>query len=183
MQRTYKTEGVILRRTNYGEADKLLVIYSKHYGKIKVVAKGIRRPTSRKGGNLELFNRVIINLVKGHNLDLITEAVVEDTYKYWRNDLKKVTLAYYFCELIDKLTPEEQANLEVYELITASLGNIGKLNAKVQVRSFEQRLLEQLGFGVPENLKKSPDSLRPYIESIIEKKITSPKILRDLYAK
>lgn len=177
MSKTFKTEGIILKRSNYGEADRILTIFTKHYGKIKVIAKGVRRISSRKGGNVEAFNQVSLFLVQGKNLDLVTEAEVVDSFRSWRKDLKKVGLAYYFCELVDKLTPEGQANRAVFELL---LGYLKKLSFGLDyrlVRSFEEELLGELGFGVPQAFKNTPGSLKSYIESIVEKKINSPKIL------
>lgn len=176
----YKTEGIILKRTDFGEADRILTIYTKHYGKIKALAKGVRKIASRKGGNVELFNHVSLFLAQGKNLDIVSEAEVINPFKSWRKDLKKIGLAFYFCELVDKLTPEAQANQVVFELLREYLEKISHENESGLARSFEEKLLEELGFGVPEALKKSPGSLKSYIESIIEKKINSPKILRDL---
>jgi len=177
MGRTFKTEGIILKRTNLGEADRLLTIYTKHYGKIKALAKGVRKITSRRGGSVEIFNHVSLFLVQGKNLDLITETETIESYGLWRKDLKKVGLAYYFCELTDRLTPEGQVHEKVFELLLSYLKKLSlELDYRL-VRSFEEELLGELGFGVPEALKKTPGSLKSYIESIIEKKINAPKIL------
>ncbi|MCJ7829483.1 DNA repair protein RecO [Patescibacteria group bacterium] len=178
---SYKTEGIILKRINYGEADKILTIYTKHHGKIKALAKGIRKLTSRKAGSLELFNHAVVFLVKGKNFDLVTEAQAVDLFKSWRQNLIRVGVAYYFCELVDKLTPEEQENMAVFELLSDSLGKIDKTGLKVLVRDFEEKLLTDLGFGVPAVLQKQSGSLKAYIESIIEKRINSPKIIKRIY--
>lgn len=180
MGTTYKTEGIILKRINFGEADRILTIYTKHYGKIRAIAKGVRRITSRKGGNVELFNHVTLFLARGRNLDIISEAQVLNSYKSWRRNLKKVGFAYYFCELVDKLTPDGQENRAVFELLRDFLDKIERESLPELARSFEERLLEELGFGVPGALKESQESLKSYIESIIEKKIKTPKILHDL---
>ena len=103
---SYKTEGVILKRTNLNEADKLLTLFTKHLGKTSLLAKGIRKTKSKKGGNLELFNQVRICVSKGRNLDIITEAEVINPFKDWRRNLKKIAIAYQLCELVDKLTVE-----------------------------------------------------------------------------
>jgi len=190
--KTYKTEGIILKRTNYGEADRILTIFTKHYGKIRVMAKGVRKLSSRKAGSLELFNQSLLFLVKGKNMDLITEAEVVNLFKNWRKDLNKVALAYYFCELVDKLTPDNQPHPLVFELLRQSFLKRGFLPASPArfaarraggpasrlVREFEEKLLNELGFGVPEVLQKTQGSLRFYIESIIEKHLNSPRILK-----
>lgn len=180
MGRTCKTEGIILKRTNYGEADRILTIYTKHYGKIRALAKGVRRIISRRGGNVELFNQAVLFLNKGKNLDLLTEAQVVNSFKSWRRDLKKVVVAYYFCELVDKLTPEEQPNQAVFQLLSRYLEKIGTASLPELTRSFEEALLKELGFGVPEELRKRSGSLKDYIESIIEKKLNSQEIAKEL---
>ena len=70
-ERVYRTEAVVLRRQDLGEADRLLTVYSLDRGKLKVVAKGVRRPTSRKAGHLEPFTRVKLLLARGRELDII----------------------------------------------------------------------------------------------------------------
>ncbi len=180
MGKTYRTEGVILKRINIGEADRILTIFTKHYGKIKAIAKGVRKITSRRGGNVEVFNHVALFLSRGRNFDLLSEAQVLNSYKNWRQDLKKVGVAYYFCELVDRLTPEGQENRAVFELLKDSLAEIGQERLLELVRGFEEQLLNELGFGVPEALQNRSESLKNYIETIIEAKIKSPKILRRL---
>jgi len=180
MKGSYKTEGIILKRTNYGEADRILTIYTKHYGKIRALAKGVRRITSRRGGNVELFNQAVLFLNKGRNLDLLQEAQVVYSFKSWRRDLEKVATAYYFSELVDKLTPEGQANQRVFQLLSHFLEKIAIARLLELTRSFEEMLLEELGFGVPEELKRSSGSLRNYIESITEKRLNSQDITKKL---
>lgn len=177
MNRTYKTEGIILKRSNLGETDKLLTIFSKHYGKIRAIAKGVRKITSRKAGHLELFNHVLLFLNKGRNLDILTEAQVLNSFRSWRKNLKKVVIAYYFCELVDKLTPDEQANKEVFELLKIYLDKISTASLPELARSFEEELLDCLGFGVPQAVRQKRGSLKEYIESIIEKEIASTRII------
>ncbi|MFC1711454.1 DNA repair protein RecO [Patescibacteria group bacterium] len=171
MARTYKTEGIVIKRLNFGEADKLLTIYSKHYGKIKCVAKGIRKLTSRKGGNLELFNQVAIFLAKGKNLDIITEVQIIDSYSTFRKNLKKVAIAYQLCELIDRITREEHANEKLFELLKNTMKNLTITNVDLNnlLLNFKTNMLNYTGFGVPETI--SHQSLDKHIEKIIEKKV------------
>ncbi|MBM3205899.1 DNA repair protein RecO [Candidatus Shapirobacteria bacterium] len=178
--KTYKTEGIVLKRINYGEADRILTIFTKHYGKIRVMAKGVRKLQSRKAGSLELFNHATIFLVKGKNLDLVTEAQVVNLFKSWRRDLIKVGLAYYFCELVDKLTPDNQPQTAVFNLLKEALDKINSETPSILVRNFEEQLLDELGFGIPQFLKQTKGSLKEYIESIIEKSLNSPKVLKNL---
>lgn len=177
---SYKTEGIILKRIDYGEADRILTIYSKHYGKIRALAKGVRKLTSRKAGALELFNHVSLFIAKGKNLDLITEVELVNSSKRWRKNLVRVGVAYYFCELIDKLTPEGQVNREVFELLRRSLVELGEKDLKPLVLNFQEKLLKELGFGVPPEARQSPQDFQAYIESISEKEIVAPRIIKSL---
>jgi len=177
MNRTYRTEGIIIRRINYGEADRILTFYTKHYGKIKAIAKGVRKLTSRKGGNVELFNHLIIFLARGKNLDILSEIQVLNSFK--AKDLKKIKIAYYFSELIDKLTPEKQPSQEVFNLLRDSLKKINQENLPVLIREFEEKLLKELGFGIPAYLEDKKESLRTYIEQVSERKINSQRFLHD----
>jgi DNA repair protein RecO (recombination protein O) len=178
--KTYKVEGIILKRSNLGEADKLLSVFTKEEGKIKVLAKSIRKITSRKAGSLELFNQVKLLLVKGKNLDIITEVTVVNDFSIWRTDLKKVGVAYYLTELVDKLTPEKQEQFMVFNILQTSFNNLSSGNATKIILEFEKKLLNELGFGLPQKFD-AQKSLKNYIEEITEKRINSPKIIREIW--
>lgn len=171
--KTYKTEAVILKRLNFSEADKILTFYTKHYGKISAIAKGIRKLTSRKAGSLELFNHVVIFLAKGKNLDIITEASLINSFPRFRKDLNRVKLAYEVCEVVERLTVEEKGNDLVFLKLKDFLYGLdskdpfGSLEFKVQILSL-------LGFGIPKN--PTNEKIDSYIESIIEKKLRAKNI-------
>lgn len=174
---SYGTEGVILRRANLGEADKILTIFTKCHGKITVIAKGIRRTTSRKGGNLELFNQVKIYLAKGKSLDIVTEVEVIDSFSSWRRDLKKVAVAYQLCELVDKLSAEGVENDEVYDLLVNSFLNLlPTTNHQSLITNFELSLLQYLGFW-PRGKAVGDLDLNAYIEDLINRKLSAKKFL------
>src|SRR3990170_878312 len=101
---SYSSEGIVLARRNYGEADRILSVYTKNHGRVSLMAKGIRRPKSRKRGHLEIFSHVRFQAATGRGIDLMTEVEVIDDFKEIRRSLKKVSLAYYFCEVIGKIT-------------------------------------------------------------------------------
>lgn len=125
--RTYKTEGIILKRLNFGEADRIITIYTKHYGKLKVLAKGVRRIKSRRGPNLELFNQSIIFLHQGRNFDIITEAEIKNDFSHLRKNLNLVSQAFLACELVDVLTREKQENQQVFKLLAQVLEELNRL--------------------------------------------------------
>ena len=74
--RIYKTEAIVLRQNSLGEADRIVTLYTPSNGKVRAVARGVRRPKSKLSGHLELLNRVKISLARGRNLDIVSEAEV-----------------------------------------------------------------------------------------------------------
>src|SRR3954452_23906139 len=107
----YKTEAVIIRRSNLGEADKILTIFTPNFGKLRVVARGVRKVTSRLAGHVELFTRSQMLLATGRNLDIITQSQTIDAYRPLHDDLSLIARTSYAAELLDKLTPDA---LEIY---------------------------------------------------------------------
>jgi len=177
---SYKTEAIILKRVNFGEADKILTIFSRHYGKLRVIAKGARKINSRKGGNLELFNHVNLHLAKGKNLDIITEVELANSFKNWRRNLTRVGVAYYLAELTDRLTAEAQKNTDVFFLLKRYLKRLESDHLGQLIRGFEEEMLNELGFGIPRQLKAIPGSLSDYIEEIIEGLLKSKEVLKKI---
>ncbi len=178
MFRNYRTEGFIIKQRPFGEADRLLTVYSQHFGKLHCLAKGVRKLKSRKAGSLELFSLSRLFFAKGKNLDLITEASLINNFSDWRNSLSRVGVAFYFAELVDKLSAEEQENRPVFNLLKDSFIRLRSENLTSLVADFEKQLLTNLGFGVPEQEK---GSLRDYIEEVIERPINTPKIIKQLF--
>lgn len=179
--RTYFTEAIVLARKNYGEADRLLAVFSKHYGKLRVIAKGIRRPTSRKKSALELFSHVRLFLAKGKNLDIVTDAEVKRNFSAWRKDLTKVGVAYHLSELVTRLSPEHQEHKEVFDLLLASfqaLSDLDYWSLYPFIQSFKVRLLEELGF--LERGKPEPKNLDFYIEDLINGQLKTKRFLKVL---
>lgn len=168
--RGYKTEGIILKRVNFGETDRLLTVFTKHDGKIKALAKGIRQVKSRKAGNLELFNQVIVYLASGRNFEIITEAALVNGFTCQKESLAWVSLAFEVSEVTDRLTAERVANRRIFDQLRHTLVNL----TPKTVHQYAIFLLKELGFGLPKNL--SPSSVERYIEKIIEKKLTSRSI-------
>lgn len=180
-ERTYATEGIILARRNFGEADRILTIFSKHYGKVRAIAKGVRRITSRKKGSLELFNHARLFLAKGHNLDIITEAESKNIFSNWRKDLTKVAVAYHLAEVVARLTPEHQEHKEVFDLLCEAYTTLGELDYWALypfIQSFKVHALEELGY--LERNKPAPRNLDIYIEDLINGKLRTKRFLAQI---
>ncbi len=144
--RGFKAEGIILKRRDFGEADRILTVFTLQKGKISVLAKGVRRITSRRAGNVELLNRVSMYLYQGKGLPILTEAQSLDTYQELKEDLTLSTYAYHILELVDKLTAENQESPLIYENLIQVLRRLEKNPRQIFIRAFEAKILTILGF-------------------------------------
>jgi len=145
--RTYQTQAVVLDHIEYGEADRILKLFSFEKGKINVIARGIRKIRSRKAGHLEPFTCVNLFLAKGRNLDIVTQAETVDPYLGLREDLTRLAYAAYVVEVLDRFTYEEGQNVGIFQLLTDTLSRLAnQLNSKTVVHYFEIRLLDLVGF-------------------------------------
>lgn len=175
--RTYKTEGIIIKRRNFGEADRILTVFTKRFGKIQVKAVGVRRITSRRSPHIELLNLSVLSLHKGHNLPILTEAQTIEDFSSIKNNLIKVGFAYHICELIDGLCPENQEQRRVFFLLEDVLGRLEKEDDIVSIiHEFEIELLTILGYYKPSWRSQSVDTTS-FIESILERRLKSKRIL------
>lgn len=149
---SFKTEGVVLKRKDFGEADRLLTVYTKGQGKITVLAKGVRRITSRRAGNVELLNLVVMYLHQGKNFLILTEAVALEVFDNIKKNLILSTYAYHIIEITDKLTAHSQADPILYHDLVEILSRLNKNPRQILVRAFEVKLLSKLGFANFESL-------------------------------
>ena len=137
----------MLARRNYSEADRILVIFSKKYGKISLIAKGVRKLNSRKRGHLEVFSWLKFSAAKGKNLDILTEAEIINTFPKVRDDLKKVAVAYFLMEVVGRVTRENERNEELYSHILATLRALKTSEALKKLRKdFVYQTLVLIGF-------------------------------------
>lgn len=120
-QRTYRAEGIVLRGYDLGEADRILTILTRDHGKVRAVAKGVRKTMSRKGGHLEPFCRCSLLLAQGRDLDIVAQVETLDAFARLRADLDTLLPAYYLAELVDAFTEESTEQRALYEAFYAAL--------------------------------------------------------------
>jgi DNA repair protein RecO (recombination protein O) len=146
-ERTYRTEAVVIRRSDFGEADRLLTLFSADRGKLRAIAKGARKPQSRKTGHVELFMRSKFLVAEGRDLDIITQAEMIAAYPRLRDDLIRTTYAAYIVELLDRFTVEEDPHRDIYALLRQTLEALAaEDDALLAARFYELRLLSLTGF-------------------------------------
>jgi DNA repair protein RecO (recombination protein O) len=144
---TYQTTGIIIGRTNFGEADRVIRILTPNYGKISAVAKGVRKIRSRSGGHLELFGEVNLMLASGRNLDIITSARLRWYPHALAGAYDRLSLAFAITTAIDRLTEPGQAAAPLYDLVSEALHAIDAgAGGPLPELWFKLRLLNALGY-------------------------------------
>jgi DNA repair protein RecO (recombination protein O) len=174
--RSFRTEGIIIKRRNFNDADRVLTVFTKEQGKIQVKAVGVRKITSRRSSHIELLNHTVLNLYKGPGIIVLTEAQTLNTYPALKSDLLKTGYAYHICELVDGLCPEYQEQKAVFTLICQTLHALSTAIESTQLmHDFEISLLTMLGYW--DNTKKANVNTHQYIEQILERKLKSKRML------
>ncbi len=145
-RRLYVTDAIVLSRFDYGEADRILTLLTPELGKIKAIAKGIRRPTSRIGGSLEPLAELRVQLARGRTFDVVTQVTMQHAWLGLRDDLEVTATAWYCAELVDRSLEERHAAEPLYLLLRRAyeLLDAGMAPARV-ARWFEMRLCDELG--------------------------------------
>jgi DNA repair protein RecO (recombination protein O) len=149
-QRLYRTHALVLRRRDYSDADRILTVFTPNYGKLELIAKGVRKTTSRKAGHLELFGHSALLVAQARTWDIITEAVNVQSFPAIRSDLETIGRASYLCELVDLFTESSDENQPMWDLL---LFGLQELNAQHEgadpdllLHWFELHLLALAGF-------------------------------------
>ncbi len=146
--RSFRAEAVVLRHANWGEADRILTLYTREQGKLRAIAKGVRKIRSHKAGHLEPFTHITVQLARSRDIPIVTQVETLDPYLPLRDDLTRTGYAAYVLELLDRFTyDQEGGNPALFRLLTDTLERLCS-TAEVWgvVRFYEMRLLEFLGF-------------------------------------
>lgn len=168
-----KSSGIVLSRKYFSEADAIITLLTVDYGKKTFVAKGIKKLTSKKRGTLEPFSEIKFSAVKSHNMPILTETESLNNFSGIRNNLKKISVAYYFLELVNKVSYEDEENENLYILLSQylfaleSTKNLKRLRLEfarelLVLSGFwpEGKPLPEVDFGVEKLIEKSLNTLR-----------------------
>jgi len=176
----YKTTGIILKRTNWGEGDKTLTVLCSHIGKKRFIGKGIRKISSRRASHLELFSQTEFLIHKGKVYDYVTGATIIHAYGSSYGNLKQIAVAYTACEVIDRLIMEGQEHDEAFYVLQRVLTDIeyesGQPIAQ-RLSLFIDELLVMLGYKRKEAVSRSLGEALGGVERIIERRIRSATLL------
>ena len=176
--RTFTAEGIIIKRRDYKDADRMLTVFTRDQGKIVIKAAGVRKITSRRSPHVELLNHASLTLYKGNGYPILTEAQTINGFSAIKGDLMKIGFAYHICELIDGLCPEGQEQASIFSLLLTTLhGFSSPEELAVKIHGFEVRLLTLLGFW---NHTTQEEDTHTFIENILERKLKSKRFFHRL---
>src|SRR2546428_4314535 len=144
----YKEQGIVLRAIKLGEADKIVSILTQGSGKIRAVAKGIRRTNSKFGARLEPLTHVSLLLYQGRNLDTVTKAEIISPFRGIRADFDLIASAETMLEASDKVAEEHERNVRLFLLLLSGLRALetGPSDPAAVAESFLLKLLSLSGF-------------------------------------
>lgn len=141
----YTTKGIVLRRFNLGEADRIITLITPDHGKLKVVARGVRRMKSKLAGHLELFSHVDMHVAIGKSLDVVTSARLIETPPQF--DYEQLASAYLYAQMIDKLIDEGDTPQDVYTIAQMTFADLlAKGASALGELYFKLRLAAILGY-------------------------------------
>jgi DNA repair protein RecO (recombination protein O) len=146
-ERSLRVEGVVLKHSNWGETDRIVTIFTRELGKVRAIAKGVRKPKSRKAGHLEPFTRATIQLARGRDLYILTQAEAIEIHLALKNDLVSLGYSSYVIELLSDFTYEEESNRDLYRLLVKTLARLSRgEDPSLVIHYFEIRLLDLVGY-------------------------------------
>ena len=142
----YRDQGVVLRSIRLGEADRIVSFVTEGRGKVRAVAKGVRKTKSRFGARLEPTVHVALLLYEGRELDIVTQAEAIDHFRAVREDLDRLTRATQMLEAVDQVAQERHANVPLYQMLVGALRALSARDAPLIVPAFFWKLLSLEGF-------------------------------------
>lgn len=147
---TFTVEAVVLKTDDFGDANRVVTLFTKEYGKLEANAYGCRRSRSPLSGALQMFNHVSAELTRGTKVDVIREADILNFYDALTKDLERLAYASLLFEIINRMTLPRQQELETFKLLTNSLPVLSKRNPRIAALigacQFMETSGEQLNF-------------------------------------
>lgn len=143
----YRDHGIVLRTYKLGEADRIVVIITERHGKVRAVAKGVRKTRSKFGSRLEPMSHSALQLYEGRELDVVTQAVGIDHFRPIREDLDRYGRAMSMLEAVDQMAMERESSSRHYQMLLGGLRTLAAADSPVMLGAFYWKLLTEEGFG------------------------------------
>lgn len=142
----YRDQGIVLRTYKLGEADRIVSFLTERHGKVRAVAKGVRKTKSKFGARLEPMSHVALQLYEGRELDIVTQAESLDHFRANREDLDRLTRGVTLLEAADQIAMEREPNGDLYRMLLGALRSLATRNSALVVAGFHWKLLALEGF-------------------------------------
>jgi len=184
---TYQTKGIILKKTDQGEADQLFIIYTQSHGKITALGRATKKIKSKLSGNLKQFAIIDLMIAPGKNYSHIAAANIFVNFKKLEKDLKKIILASHSLELVDKMTKSEQGDQEIFNLLCRYFNALDENLFKDEEwqiinQAFVIKLLAILGFNPTKDIADSPSKLRIFLKNHLNQELKTSHFLSKILA-
>jgi DNA repair protein RecO (recombination protein O) len=163
----YRDEGVVLRSWKLGEADRIVVLYTRGRGKLRAVAKGVRKTRSKFGARLEPTGHVAVQLYEGRELDIVTQCESLSSLGGLRDDLDRLTRATALLEAVDTLAQDRQSDPRLYSMLVGALRTLAERDHPLVVPAFFLKLLAHEG-------------LQPRVDACVVCDLEDPLVAFDL---
>jgi DNA repair protein RecO (recombination protein O) len=174
---TYQADAIVLRRLDYGEADRIVTLLTREYGKLAAIAKGARRGKSRVSGSLDLFARSNMMLARGRNLDVVAQVERRGDVRHIAGNLQRTAYACLVAEVVDKVLEDRHPVDEIFDLVVGTLRDLNILERSPRADGawFLMRILEVLGYqpqlqqcpGCAAELPEAPGWFSPLLGGVL----------------
>ncbi len=175
-----KDVGFVISRSNYSEADKYITIFTQNNGKIEVLAKGVRKLSSRRAGNLELLNKISFQAVssKQNARYVLADVNLLEAHVSLKNTLDSLKVLFTICELISVLCPHHEPQENVFTLLSKTLTAMKGADHNFALQSFQVKLLSVLGYWDGRRAFVDADDVNQFTQNVMERKIRSSEYFR-----
>jgi DNA repair protein RecO (recombination protein O) len=145
---TYQADAIVLRRLDYGEADRILTLLSREHGKFSAIAKGVRKGKARNGSALDLFCHSRMMLAKGRNLDVVAQVERCGDVRHIAGDVRRTAYASLVVEVVDKVLEDRHPVDDIFDLVVATLARLDNQarSSRADAAWFLMRVLDLLGY-------------------------------------
>jgi DNA repair protein RecO (recombination protein O) len=169
MSHLYRDTAIVLRTYRLGEADRIVVLFTERHGKVRAVAKGVRKTKSKFGARLEPTSHVALQLYEGRELDIVTQAESIDHFRTIRDDLDRIAGASAMLEAVEQLAQDREPNPRLYQMLLGALRSLSANHSPLVVPGFFLKALSLEGF-------------RPMVDQCVECGATDRLVAFDIEA-
>jgi len=180
MSRSFITECLVLKSTNYKETDKILTLFTKSSGKVNSIARGVRKITSRKAGNLDIFDYSKISLVELGDFYMVSQAEVISSFKLLKSDLNSQGTLYLIGETLDKLLPYREDYSTLFRKVIEGLEELSVSEDKdTLLVDILVTILSDMGYWAA-RFPRDINYIKKYIESLADNRLNSSKLIEKI---